>query len=114
MRKGMVRSRADVVPIAEAGAAQKKISGKWVLAPLLGLAAMVGSPAVWAQCPPNNEVGKQFPGPPERDDLRQTLMTSRGCMETIQPRKLSQRELQDLRRAIREHAASHGRKLPAR
>lgn len=87
--------------------------GKWIALPAL-LAAGLFSPAAWADCPSPNEVGKQFPGPPVRDDLRQTLTTSRDCMNTIQPKRMSPRELQELRKAIRDHATANGRKLRSR
>ncbi|MFM2323547.1 hypothetical protein [Brachymonas denitrificans] len=101
-----------VIQRATAMKGGKRAWGKWLAVPAL-LAAGLASPAVWAQCP-TPDVGKQFPGPPVQDDLRQTLNTPQDCMTTIQPKRMSPRELQELRKAIREHARANGRKLRSR
>lgn len=107
---GTVRNSGMAAAASRVPARKRAWAGRWLALPAL-LAAGLASSAAWAQCPPTAEVGKQFPGPPVRADLRQTLNTPRDCMDAIQPKRMSPRELQELRKAIRDHARANGRKL---
>ena len=90
-----------------------------MLAALAGLLGLCMASAAHAQCPisgPRQDV--QFPGPPARYDLRESVSAQRDkeCMQGVHPRRLSKQELRELRKAVRtqmmysrRQAASHSR-----
>ena len=49
------------------------------------------------------EVGVPFPGQ-SAQDLRESVSMQQQCMNGAKPRRLSKKELQELRRAVREHS----------
>ncbi|NLX17095.1 MAG: hypothetical protein GXY45_09025 [Ramlibacter sp.] len=70
----------------------------------LVLSGVSGMAMAQPACPsPANEVGVQFPGQ-SAQDLRESVSMQKQCMNGAKPRRLSKKELQELRRAVREHS----------
>lgn len=96
----------------------RTLRGFRALLPAAGvLLALGGVSQAHAQagCADPVEVGKQFPGPPVQDDLRRSLSMPQSCVQNARQRRLSNRELQELRRAIRSQSRTQrvGDRKPA-